>query len=240
MPRRAKAALGLVAWNGKLIRAGECSREITAQRRRTHVPRQLCGLDPTSNITDIECCRSSPRTTRQHGNMLYVFGGWRLNGLDGKPTWQSTGYKLDLSLPDARWDGVDQPFRRRALTMAALGNRVYVIGGMNEAGRVERTVSVFDTISQSWSEGPALPVEIAHGFTPASAVHNEQLYVAPADGKLYALNEVGDAWVAAGQFREKRFSARMVGASDGRLLIIGGASPTSLLASVETVTPRTT
>jgi N-acetylneuraminic acid mutarotase len=235
--------LALIAWNGKVFRVGGMQpRNSRAEKTDARSLATCAVFDPFSNMwSDIEPL-PEPRSSHDAavvGNNLYVFGGWKLNGLDGKPTWHSNGCRLDLSVPDARWEVVEQPFRRRALTMAGLGGRVYVIGGMNEAGRVERTVSVFDTESQKWSEGPALPVEDSHGFTPASAVLGERLYVAPADGKPYGLNDRGDAWVLVGQFREKRFSARLTAGPEGRLLLLGGASPTSLLASVESVTPRT-
>jgi hypothetical protein len=73
----------------------------------------------------------------------------------------------------------------------------------------------------------------SHGFTPASAAINGKLYVAPADGKLYVLNDAGNSWQEAGHFTERRFSGRMVATPSGQLALLGGADPNSLLSSVE-------
>jgi hypothetical protein len=64
--------------------------------------------------------------------------------------------------------------------------------------------------------------------------------VAPADGKLYQLNENRDAWTEVGQFKSKRFVARMVPGPEGRLVLIGGAAPGALLASVESIEAKGT
>ena len=87
----------------------------------------------------------------------------------------------------------------------------------------------------TWSDGPPLPGEKSNGFTPASAVAGGRLYVTPADGKLYRLSDNGDRWEEAGKVREPRFVARMVPGRDNRLVVIAGAAPGTLLASVEAV-----
>ena len=110
-----------------------------------------------------------------------------------------------------------------------------MIGGLNSKGETEVTVNVYDPKAGTWSEGPPLPGEKSNGFTPASAVAGGRLYVTPADGKLYRLTEAGDRWEEAGKLREPRFVARMVPGGAGHLVVIAGAAPGTLLASVEVV-----
>ena len=172
------------------------------------------------------------------GDTLYVFGGWRLNGPDGKSEWHTTAGPWTRRSRGPSGRRSTQPFQRRALTAAAHGGKVYVIGGLNPKAETELTVNVYDPKAGTWAEGPPLPGERSNGFTPASAVTDGRLFVTPADGKLYRLSEAGDRWDEAGQLREPRFVARMVPGPDHRLVVIAGAAPGSLLASVEVVEVR--
>ena len=119
--------------------------------------------------------------------------------------------------------------------MAAHDGKVFVIGGLTDAGKSERTVSIFDTKAGKWSDGPPIPGEDGNGFTPAAAVHNGRLYVTPADGKVYMLNDKCDTWTSMGELKAKRFVARMVPGPNGRLVVLGGAGAGALLASVEAI-----
>jgi N-acetylneuraminic acid mutarotase len=233
--------LSLVTHQGKLYRVGGMQPRNAKTEKTDARSQAACAVyDPaTSAWADVEPL-PEPRSSHDaavSGDFVYVFGGWHLHGAAGKPTWHKAGLRRDLSKPNAQWEAIDQPFHRRALTVASVGTRVFVIGGMNEANKVERTVNVFDSRSGMWSEGPPLPVQESHGFTPASAAIDGKLYVAPADGKLYVLSDVGDAWIEVGLFKEPRFSARMVATPSRQLLILGGADPNSLLSSVEAVAP---
>jgi N-acetylneuraminic acid mutarotase len=234
--------LALVAHRGKLYRLGGMQPH-NSRTEKTDT-RSLAGcafFDPAGKQwLDLEPL-PEPRSSHDAvvlGNALYVFGGWRLNGKEGKAEWHAHGLRLDLSSRGGKWDPVPQPFRRRALTATAHAGKVYVIGGLTEAGKVVRTVDVFDPTAGTWDAGPPLPGEDSHGFSPASAVQGGRLYVATADGKVYRLAEAGDGWVAVGQLSAPRFVARMLPGPAGRLLIVGGAAPTGLLASVEVIEPH--
>lgn len=230
--------LSLVAHDGKLIRVGGMvPHNEPGEKSDLHSQTGCAAFDvSTGRWTDLTPL-PSPRSSHDAavlGDHLYVFGGWRLSGSDGKPAFHDHGLRLDLSRADADWERVPQPFRRRALTMAAHQGRLHVIGGMTPENRVERRVDVFDPAANEWLAGPPLPGDDAHGFTPASCVWNGALFVAPSDGTLLRLD--GDAWRVVGRCQEHRFSARLV-AVGGRVLLIGGASRSGLLASVEAVTP---
>lgn len=232
----------LVAHGGKLYRIGGMQPQNAKTEKTDTKSLSTCAVyDPEARKwIDIEPL-PEPRSSHDafvSNDHIYVFGGWRLNGKDGKSDWHTHGLRLDLSKPDAKWERVDQPFKRRALTVAALDGKVYVMGGLNDTGKTVRTVDVFDTKTGSWSDGPLIPGDDGNGFTPASAVSNGHIYLAPADGKVYRLSEKGDGWAEVGEFKSKRFVARMVPNPEGKLVIIGGSSPGGLLASVETIEPK--
>jgi N-acetylneuraminic acid mutarotase len=233
--------LALVAHASKLYRVGGMQPQNSKSEKTDTRSQTSCAVyDPASGKwSDIDPL-PEPRSSHDAavvGDTLYVFGGWRLNGTAGKSEWHAHGLRLDLATPGAKWEKIEQPFKRRALTMAGLDGKVFVICGLNDAGKSERTVNIYDPKSNKWNEGPAIPGEDGNGFTPASAVQSGRLYVTPADGKLYRLNEKGDAWSTVGELKAKRFVARMVPGPNGRLVVLGGSAPGSLLASVESVGP---
>jgi N-acetylneuraminic acid mutarotase len=231
--------LALVAYRGRLVRVGGMQPQNGKSEKTDTKSQTTCAMfEPKAGKwTEIDPL-PEPRSSHDAavaGDMLYVFGGWQLNGKDGKSEWLDHGWSLDLGKWGSKWKKVEQPFQRRALTMAAVAGKVYVIGGLNTKGETELTVNVYDTKAGKWSEGPPLPGEKMNGFTPASAVMDGRLYVTPADGKVYRLTEKGDNWEEVAKLREPRFVARMVAGPEHKLIVIAGASPGSLLASVEAV-----
>lgn len=234
--------LALVAHGGKVYRVGGMQPQNARAEKTDTKSQATCAVfDPATGMwADLEPL-PDPRSSHDAAvvdDTLYVFGGWRLNGKDGKSEWHAHGWALDLASPDATWRKVDQPFQRRALSAAAHGGKVYVIGGLNHKAETELTVIVYDPQADTWEEGPPLPGEKTNGFTPASAVAGGRLFVTPADGHVYQLADRGDRWAEVGQLREPRFVSRMVGASDGRLVVIAGAAPGTQLASVEALDTR--
>lgn len=229
--------LSLVAYGENLFRIGGMQPQNAKSEKPDTRSQATCAkFDTITKVwSEIE---SLPEPRSSHdavvvGESLFVFGGWRLNGLAGKADWHDHGWRLDLQSPASGWQRIDQPFRRRALTTGASGGKVYVIGGMTEAGKVECTVNVFDVEAESWSEGPPLPIENSHGFTPAAATLGERIYAATANGKVYQLE--GDHWQEVATTKDNRFSARMVASSGKSLIILGGASSNGLLATCESV-----
>jgi N-acetylneuraminic acid mutarotase len=230
--------LALVAHGGKIYRIGGMQPQ-NAKSEKQDI-RSLAGCavyDPaTKKWTDIE---PLPEARSSHdaavlGETLYVFGGWTLNSA-GKNEWLDHGLSLDLSKPGAKWQAVKQPFQRRALTASAFDGKVYVICGLNAEGKSERSVNVFDPKAGTWSEGPQVPGPDMNGFTPASAVTSDRVFLTPYDGKVYQLNDKKNGWTEIGKLEHARFVARMVPGPEATLLVIAGASPAGLLASVEQV-----
>jgi hypothetical protein len=167
-----------------------------------------------------------PRPRSSHdvvviGHQLFVMGGWWLTGKD-KTEWPTTMEVLDLAAEKPEWRSVPQPFTRRAFIAAAFDDRIYVLGGFDEASRVVRGSSIYDVARGTWSEGPALPGGAMNGFGPAAAVVDGRLYVSVDDGTVHRLTVMGDGFEPAGR-ATPRIVHRLI-ASDGSLLIAGGAA----------------
>ncbi len=140
--------LGLVAHRDRLIRVGgfEALNGVDEEHN----------LKSTSEVMAYDLRQKSwtalpslpePRSSHDAilvGDRLYVVGGWTL---DGESTdWLQTAWSLDLSKEGASWEAMTKPtFTRRAVALAALGDRLYVIGGMNEKGgpTTETVITIF-------------------------------------------------------------------------------------------------
>jgi hypothetical protein len=52
---------------------------------------------------------------------------------------------FDLAQKDGRWEELPTPpFRRRALAVASIKGKVYVLGGLTEHGKVVKSVDLYD------------------------------------------------------------------------------------------------
>ena len=92
-----------------------------------------------------------------------------MNGKGKDSVWHDTALVLDLTAAKLEWQSIPQPFKRRALAAAAIGNKVYALGGLGADGG-DRRVDVLDTATGKWTSGPALPGTDRVAFAPASCV----------------------------------------------------------------------
>jgi Kelch motif len=236
--------LALVAHNGKLYRIGGMQpRNQAGEKTDNHSIASCARYDPATkiweNLPDLPDGRSSHDAVVV-GDKLFVIGGWNMNGAGKKNDWHDTALVLDLKKDPLKWQAILQPFQRRALITASLAGKVYVIGGLTAAGEIELTVNVFDPEKNSWTQGPAVPGPSGNGFSPASCVLNNRLYISVADGKLYRLAGMGEGqvWEEAGALKQPRIVHRMVATAAGQLITIGGAYKGSNIASLEVIAAR--
>jgi len=219
--------LALVAHGGKLYRIGGMQpRNKPTEASDNHSIATVAVFDPKSGKWDSLPDLPAPRSSHDAcvvGDRIVVAGGWHMNGKGKKSVWHDDALVLDLSKKPLRWEAIRQPFQRRALNIAAVGEKVYVVGGMGPDG-LDKRVDVLDLKTRQWSEGPALPGPARNAFTPAACANGGQLYASPQDGKLYRLTEKGDAWSEIGALEQKRLVHRIVPANDNHLLVLGGAS----------------
>ena len=158
------------------------------------------------------------------GDKVYVFGGWKLDGDSDKSVWHQTAWSLDLSDANAKWQPLAKPtFQRRAISAAAHGGKLYVIGGMQSKGGPTTRVDVYDPKSDSWQKGPSLPGSGMSGFGSSAFAVNGKLYVSAMDGFVHELDSSGEKWNTVAKSDPARFFHRML-PHKGNLLMIGGAN----------------
>lgn len=184
---------------------------------------------------------SLPRPRSSHdivvvGDRLIVVGGWSLRGRGEETEWPEAAQVLDLGDAGAQWRSVPQPFSRRALVAAAIGPKVYVIGGFDRDDSPSLEVDVLDTRTMSWSKGPPIPGPARNGFGPAACAAGGTVYLSVATGDLYRLATDGSAWEPVAK-ASPRIVHRLV-AWNGGMLIIGGASGARMTDLIERVRGR--
>lgn len=156
------------------------------------------------------------------GDTLYVAGGWTLAGSSAKGVWLNTLLKLDLRSSNPQWEAVPQPFQRRALALAVLNERLYCLGGMDSAGATLLAVTIHDTRTGAWTQGPDLPSGPMKGFGGSAIAQGDRIYFSGMKGDLYALDPAGSAWTLAGKLQHPRFFHRLVPAGPAHLVAAGG------------------
>ena len=170
---------------------------------------------------------------------IYVVGGWQMAG-DAEKKWHQTAYVLDPATETPHWQPLPEPpFQRRALALAALQGKIYVIGGMQKEGGPTRQVDVFDPASGKWSEGPSLQGERMDGFGASAFATGGRLYASTYSGKLQRLAEDGKSWEVVQQLERDRFFHRMLPLSKTQLITLGGASmQTGKFSEVDVIDAR--
>ena len=234
---RPSQGLALVAGEKELFRIGgmHASNE-PGKPHDLHSLSEVSAFDPITTtwrkLPDLPEPRSSHRAA-VHGQHIYVFGGWSLNGGE-EGTWLDHGLVLDLKNEAAGWTAVTQPTPVRALEVIEFQNRIWLIGGLTLDGEISSKIHVFDPIAQQWSAGPDVPGMPANGNGIAAAVVGGSLVLAGMDGKVYRLNAESESWSESARLPTSRIHHRLIGDLD-RMLIIAGASRAGHLKSAEFV-----
>lgn len=213
-------------------------------------PRNAPG-DPADNYSVPACARFDPKADKWEdvpslpagrsshdvvavGDKLVVVGGWEQKGKGEKAAWHDTALVLDLAAKTPKWESMPQPFKRRALTAAVVGTKVYVLGGLGADGG-DRRVDVLDVASGKWTTGPKLPGEDKVAFSPAAATVGGRVVVNTSAGPVYRLTEAGDGWEKVGEAKTKRMVARLVPHSADAVILVGGAGGGGNVDAVEAV-----
>jgi hypothetical protein len=172
------------------------------------------------------------------GHKLYVAGGWQMRGAKTKPVWPTNALMLDLADPQSGWKEFPQPFRRRALALAALGSRVFCIGGMDSNDEPTLAVDVYDTANGHWTKGPDLPEGTFKGFGCSATAQNGRIYVTTMQGDLLRLSLDASRWEIVGRLEHPRIAHRLVTAGANQLIALGGENgEEDKLPDLELLTP---
>jgi N-acetylneuraminic acid mutarotase len=183
--------------------------------------------------------RRSSHDSAVIGDTLYVIGGWNLSGgtrtgAGAEPVWHDTFLTLELSNPEAGWKSHPQNFKRRALAVQVIGDRLYAIGGMTDGDDPTTSVSILDTKTGAWSDGPPLPEEKLGGFGFAAIAQEGRLFASGVTGELLELRD--SAWVSIAKLKHPRFFHRFVTAGKGGIIALGGESREGKKAPPEVIT----
>lgn len=219
--------LNLTAHKGLVYRAGGMQPKNKAgEPSDNHSLADVARFDP--KVGKWEPLPSLPTPRSSHdlvtvGDKLVVVGGWQMKGKGEKPEWPTTALVLDLAASKPEWKEIPQPFKRRALTAAVVGTKVYVIGGLGAEG-ADKRVDVLDVATGKWSEGPDLPGSERNAFSPAACTVGGQIVVNTSAGPVYRLTGKGDAWEKVGESATKRMVARLIPFGTDRVILLGGAA----------------
>lgn len=156
---------------------------------------------------------------------LYVVGGWQMKGKEGT-TWAKTALKFDLGKKNAQWEKLpNPPFQRRALSVGYQGDKLVVVGGMQQKGGPTKKVALFDLTAGQWADGPELPGEgRMEGFGSACFNVGGQLIASTYGGNVYRLADDFSKWEVIGELDEGRFFHRLLPMNDKQFVLVGGAS----------------
>lgn len=217
--------LALVAHGGKLYRIGGFSaRNAPGEKEDLWSVPEVSRFDPTTKKWAKLPSLPAPRSSHDAvvlGNVIYVMGGWAMSGGGREAEWHKTALALDLSQSNPVWQELPTPpFRRRALSLATAGGKVYAIGGMLEKDGTTTDVHVYDPVARVWDVAPNLPGKSMEGFGNSAFEAGGKLYVTTVSGNILRLD--GDNWTELGKLTHPRFFHRMVPMSSEELIIVGG------------------
>ena len=184
-------------------------------------------FDPESGrwspLVDLPVSRSS-HDSLIVGDKIYVVGGWQMKGKGNSNTWLKPVEVLDLAAEKPEWRSIKQPFIRRALSIAAVGDELFCMGGLDNGGDTSLEVDILNLKTEEWRKGPDLPEGPMDGFGLAGLVDSDdgKLYITGFSGKVYAFNG-SDGWDEVAQFEHGRFFSRFVDPPGAPLIVLGGA-----------------
>jgi non-specific serine/threonine protein kinase len=129
------------------------------------------------------------------------------------------------------------PSQRTEVAAAAVGRRIWVLGGYGSDGTTLATAEVYDTATGSWSRGPDLPLAVNHAM---AATLDGVLYVAGGNDRQGPSTQVarleGNGWRALAALPQGRSAGGLV-ALDGRLYLVGGVVDGGLAADTQVYDP---
>ena len=219
--------LALAAHDGKIIRIGGL--EARNEEGEEHLLQSLSDVksfDPETKkwttLPSLPHGRSSIDAC-VHNDKIYVAGGWTL-AIGAESVWATDMLVLDMSATEPAWKSIAAPFEVRAVSVNAYDNKIFVMGGIEDAGGPTDAVHIFDLENEEWTDGPDIPCEGGlKAFGCSAAVVVGQLFVSTYDGGIYRLQEDLSAWEKDYQLQQGRFFHQMLPAGDSSFMIIGGA-----------------
>lgn len=218
----------LVARGNSLYRVGGMSaRNAKTEKSELHSQSLVARFDVDAGSWSDFVSLPEPRSSHDAivlDDTLYVAGGWTLAGVSSGATWRDSLLRIRLTDPAPRWEIVPQPFRRRALAIAGLGDQLYCLGGIDDEGETPVEVMIFHTQTGTWSKGPDLPKGPMNGFGGSAVAHRGCLYFSGLKGDLLQLDPVQQNWRVVDRLRHARFFHRLLPLGPSQCVAVGGES----------------
>lgn len=238
---RGVAAQGtaLVSVDGRLVRiGGMAARNIAGEPQNLQSLDSVAAYDPQAGLWTELPPLPEPRSSHDAaviGSQLYVGGGWRLSGDPNAGSFHTNMAVLDLGDGHPQWRTLPQPFTRRGLALASLGDRLYFIGGMTGSNDTTLAVDVFDTKAGTWTPGPELPSGKLKGFGNSAVTAGNHIFVSGLSGEVHALGPDSREWERVARLQQRRFFHRLVAVDESTLLALGGEDEDGKISNVEVV-----
>ncbi|WP_422927910.1 galactose oxidase [Singulisphaera sp. PoT] len=196
-------------------------------------------FDPTSkawtSLSPLPVARSTHDAV-VIGRTVYAVGGWTMDGAWQKAKFNENVVAFDLDKPEAGWKTIEQPFRRRALSVAQADGKLYVLGGLNDSLKIDRKVEVYDPASGKWTSGPDLPGNAKNdGFGTSAFNIDGKLYFSGIAGQIFRLDPEGKAWELIGAWSLPRTNHRLLPGPGHTILAIGGGSKGKQTLTIEAI-----
>jgi N-acetylneuraminic acid mutarotase len=129
------------------------------------------------------------------------------------------------------------PSERTEVAAAAVGERIWVLGGYAPDGATLATAEVYDTTADTWARGPDLPVAVNHAM---AATLDGVLYLAggnDGDGPSTQVARLeGERWRTLAPLPKGRSAGGLV-ALGGRLYLVGGVVDGGLAVDTQVYDP---
>ena len=177
---------------------------------------------------------------------IYVFGGITLVERRGKKI-QKTLARVEVYHPaaDAWEQRKDAPlFPRANMAIAALGGKIYVIGGISNAGAGERVLEAYDPATDTWVRGPDL---IERRRDPSGGAVNGKIYALGGWRKENHWVEIVEEYDPATNLWTRKkdmptprdWLSSNSPAVGGKIYVIGGLDGVAPVSAVEAYEPAT-
>jgi hypothetical protein len=222
--------LALIAYQGKVIRVGGFSALNAAGEK--HVLKstaEVAAYDVASGKWEELPALPEPRSSHDAilvGSKIYVVGGWQLDGGSSDSKWGDKAFVIDLAASNPQWSEIAAPpFKRRALSLAQLGDSIIAVGGMEANQEITRHTTIYSPAENAWHEGPEL-VGDGHmmGFGTAAIAVDGATLVSAIDGSLQELKVGADQWTPCGKTEDARFFHELISLDAHHVLVLGGAN----------------
>ena len=223
-----RQGLAMVEHNGNLYRMGGFeARNSKGEKQDLHSVDEFAKFDFETKTWKQLQPMPIPRSSLDAvvvGDILFVVGGWTMKGQE-ETVWCENAISIDLSADEAKWETIEVPFKRRALSVGHQSNKLYAVGGMQQKGGPTSGVKVYDLENKTWSDGPSLPgAGSMEGFGSSCFNIGGHLIVSTYGGDVLRLNSAEEGWEKIHELETGRFFHRLLPVSNSKFMLVGGAN----------------